>query len=150
MQEQTNYVEGFRFTDGYEEVYRRGPRLCTYVMAEWHGRAGLLACQDYEDNGDGTFSAFGVWYGLTTSELDKMERANMRDASRVIAAEYMRALANDPYETEEQGDEMYTDLLLEFAACHVLETAGAPDVFEGASMEAWANALQRSGIDAIC
>lgn len=153
-----NSVNGFRFSDGYEDVFQQyedEPEVFTYVEAEPFMWADCMACVDYKANGDGTYSVCSAWYGTSVSSLTgwmSSMRAPMDIAATIIGAEYARAYAM--YYPGEENDAMN---LLDLAACHVLDTSGAPDVFEPTDGESysdfyskWQKAFRASGMDAVC
>ena len=144
----SNSIKGFRF-GGYEDVLVRADGTCVYAMAEPFGWAHLMSCVNYRSNGDGTFSVCGAWYGMTAEELLSMPLASIATASAVIGAEYMRAWACDPCETDEEG-EIYTDFLLDVATCHLIEHGMDDGSLVRADDSAWCEALRKSGIDATC
>ena len=152
-----NSVNGFRFSNGYEDVFRLTDDLYTYVEAEPYMWADCMACVDYRDNGDGTFSKAGAWYGMSIDSLTtwaRDEAAPMDVAATIVGAEYARAWAMDAQEYDDDDEPLDVMGLLDVAACHVLDTAGAPDPFPTLPGESyhdyyarWENALTASGVE---
>lgn len=135
-----NSVKGFRFTGGYEDVFEVTENLFTYVEAEPFMWIENLACQNYERNADGTFSVSGEWYGMRVADILEMDKADMRTASEIVGIEFVRAYHQqnvgfpEVYDDPESDDTMG---LMDVAACHVLETSGAPDVFDLDMYDHW-------------
>lgn len=153
-----NSVNGFRFTDGHEDVFEIADDLYTYVEAEPFMWIDCLACQDYRSNGDGTYTAVDAWYGMSVDSLTSWVQeapAPLDIAAGIVAAQCMRAYALDMQEYDD--DEEYdTATLLDIAACHLLGY-GAPDVLREAPGETytqfvgkWRKALQASGVEIDC
>lgn len=162
----TNSINGFRFSDGYEDVFQQyedEPEVFTYVEAEPFMWADCMACVDYRANGDGTYSVCSAWYGTSVSSLTgwmSEMRAPMDVAAVIVGAEFARAyyFEGDESDLEEWAFAICdVSSLLDVAACHTLDTPGAPDVFKPANGESysdfygkWREAFRASGMDAVC
>lgn len=136
----SNRVKGFRFTDEYEDVFQFTDDLFTYVEAEPYIWIENLACQDYRRNADGTFSTSGEWYGKHVNDVFTWDKADMRTAAEVVGIEFARAYHQQNVDFPEAYDDPESDDtmgLMDVAACHVLETSGAPDVFELGNYDHW-------------
>ena len=150
-----NYVKGFRFTDGYEDVIRHADTLYTYVQAEPYMNMHTLCAIDYESNGDGTYSTRGDWYGISIDHAASMvveSPADVQTAAMIVGAEFMRAYACDSqqYNDDEPLD---VDSLIDVASCHLLDHGNYHDAFkpdQGETyqqfLERWENALVKSGV----
>lgn len=154
-----NSVNGFRFTNGYEDVFSYTTDYdgaYTYVCADPWAWGHSFTATDYKPNGDGTYSA-GSSYPVSIDQLVNEwipgYAAPMDVAATIIGAEFARAWAMDAqeYDDDEPLDAMG---LLDVAACHVLDTAGAPDPFPTLPGESWHDyytrwekALTASGIE---
>lgn len=80
-----NYVEFFRFNDGYEDVFIEDGHFL-YACAEPFGWAHMMACNVYKK------AKLGIWLrydtvGADTLYLDSLERADEETALEIIALE---------------------------------------------------------------
>ena len=150
-----NYVKGYRFTDGYEDVIRHTDTLYTYVQAEPYMDMHNLCAIDYESNGDGTYSMRGDWYGVSVdyaASTIEESPAPIDIAAKIVGAEFMRAYACDSqqYDEDEPLDVMG---LIDVASCHLLGSGNYHNAFEpnlgdtyGDFLTRWENALEKSGV----
>ena len=146
-----NYVKGFRFTDGYEDVIQLSDTLYTYVQAEPYMSMHALCAIDYESNEDGTYSTRGNWYGVSIDSETLQQLAPIDVAAMIVGAEFMRAWSCD---TQEHDDEPLDVMgLIDVASCHLLDSGSYHGAFEPNQGETysefltrWENALVKSGV----
>ena len=134
-----NYVKGFRFTDGYEDVIRHTDTLYTYIEAEPYMDMHTLCAIDYESNGDGTYSTRGDWYGVSVDyAVSTVEESPAPSdiAAKIVGMEFMRAYAYDSqqYDDDEPLD---VDSLIDVASCHLLDSGNYHDAFKPNQGEAY-------------
>ncbi len=84
-----NYVDFFRYSDGYEDVFIEGKRYL-YACAEPFGRPYLLACNEYAVLDNGAALRFDT-VGADAEYLAALDPAPADVAEAVIALESRRA-----------------------------------------------------------
>lgn len=153
-----NYVKGFRFTNGYEEVFtsvEEGRYI--YVEAEPFMWADCMSALDYVSNGDGTYSTDGIRYGISVDSLTSYmcdEHAPLDVAEKIIGAEFIRAWAcSMQWYDDEPADIANIMGLVDIASCRLSDTNARrptlePDQGETYSdfLARWENALAKSGV----
>lgn len=159
-----NRIKGFRFSGEYEDVFEypnNGEYI--YICADPWAWGYSFTATDYRSNGDGTYSCgstYPVSIDQIADELVPGYQAPMNVAAVIVGAEFARAYYFEGDESDlEEWALTICDVssLMDVAACHVLDTPSAPDVFEPADGESysdfygkWRKAFKASGMDAVC